>query len=66
MVGTRRWAKIEVEKRRCDCGISNQDEVHVLLKCTRTEDYNNLGELMDKMNVHMLVPFVYNCMKLFG
>ena len=76
-IETGRWARIEVEKRVCDCGLGIQDELHVLLKCAKTEevrgrfgisvgDYNNLGELMDKVDVHVLVSFVYNCMKLFG
>ena len=75
-IETGRWARIEVERRVCDCGRGIQDELHVLLKCAKTEelrvrfgvrveDYDNLGELMEKMDVHVLVSFVYNCMKLF-
>ena len=50
--------------------------VYVLLKCAKTEgvcvkfgvraeDYDNLGELMEKMDVPLLVSFVYNWMELF-
>ena len=53
-IETGRWARIEVERRVCDCEGGIQNELHVLLKCAKTEevrvrfgiredDYLNLG-----------------------
>ena len=75
-IETGRWSRINVENRLCDCGGGIEDETHVLFDCTKTEGvrrmfdvnrtkYINIGVLMDKMNVHDLVSFVYNCMKFF-
>ena len=74
-IETGRWARIEVEERLCDCGNGIQDERHVLLTCLKTEserrrygigeDTENVGALMEMMNVHDLVSFVHSCMKHF-
>ena len=75
-VETGRWARIEADKRVCDCGGGVQDEPHVLFDCPKTEDvrrlfgvnyetYQDVGSLMNGMRVHELVSFVYNCMKHF-
>ena len=76
-IETGRWARLDVEDRVCGCGTGVQDESHVLLRCTKTEEirrrfdihvekYNDLRELMDSMDVHNLVPFVHNCIKIVG
>ena len=76
-IETGRWARLAVEDRVCGCGTAIQDEPHVLLRCIKTkevrrkfevqvDEYNDLGDMMDSMDVHQLVPFVYNCMKIFG
>ena len=74
-IETGRWARIEKENRLCGCGTGVQDELHVLLRCTKTdvrrkfgvrvEDYEDVGVLMDTLDVHKLVSFVYACMKIF-
>ena len=61
-IETGRWARIEVEER-------------LLLTCLKTEserrrygigeDTENVGALMEMMNVHDLVSFVHSCMKHF-
>ena len=61
----------------CDCGGGVQDESHVLFDCTKTEDvrrlygvdngtFQDIGVLMNTMDVHKLVSFVYSCMKNFN
>ena len=68
---------MDVEDRVCGCGTGIQDESHVLLRCAKTEEvrrrfdvrveeYIDLGDMMDSMDVQNLVSFVYNCMKMFG
>ena len=75
-IETGRWARIEKENRVCGCGTGVQDEYHVLLRCTKTDDvrrkfgvrveeYEDVGVLMDTLDVHKLVSFVYACMKIF-
>ena len=75
-VETGRWARIEAANRVCDCGNGIQDESHVLFVCPKTESvrekfgvrdgvFRNIGELMNSMDIHVLIPFVYNCMKIF-
>ena len=75
-IETGRWARIDVENRVCDCGGGIQDESHVLFTCTKTdsvrrrleiraEDFGCIGEMMDTLDVQKLVPYVYNCMKVF-
>ena len=60
----------------CDCGGGIQNESHVLFTCTKTdsirrrfeiraEDFGSIGEMMDTLDVQKLVPYVYNCMKVF-
>ena len=66
-----------MEDSVCGCGTGIQDELHVLLRCAKTEEvrrrfdvrveeFTDLGDMMDSMDVHNLVSFVYNCMKMFG
>ena len=75
-VETGRWARIERARRLCDCGGGIQDESHVLFDCVKTEgvrqifgvndgSYQDIGELMNEMEVQSLVAFVNNCMKFF-
>ena len=60
----------------CDCGDGIQDESHVLFTCAKTdsvrrrmeihaEDFECIGVMMDTLDVQKLVPYVYNCMKVF-
>ncbi len=60
----------------CDCGGGIQDESHVLFDCVKTEGvrqifgvnngiYQDIGELMNEMEVQSLVSFVNICMKFF-
>ena len=76
-IETGRWARLDVKDRLCGCGEGIQDVSHVLFRCAKTEEirrrfdvhvdeYKDLGGLMDSMDVHNLVPFVYHCMKVFG
>ena len=62
--------------RLCECGNGVQDESHVLLNCPKTGSvhkrfgvhngiFRDIGDLMNAMDVHELIPFVYNCVKLF-
>ena len=74
-IETGRWARIEAQNRVCDCGGGIQDESHVLFECPKTNGERalyrvdgantDIGVLMGSMNVHELVPFVYNCMQHF-
>ena len=75
-IETGRWARIDVENRVCDCGGGIQDESHVLFTYAKTdsirrrmevraEDFECIGEMMDTLDVTKLVPYVYNCMKVF-
>ena len=75
-IETGRWARIEREERVCGCGNGVQDEQHVLFWCPKTETerrnvelqdgaYNNIGALMQEMDVQELVSFVHNCMNHF-
>ena len=74
-VETGRWARIEAANRVCDCGNGIQDESHVLLHCLKTgavrekfgvsdETFQDIGDLMNSMEVNQLISFVYNCMKI--
>ena len=64
------------DERLCGCGIGVQDESHVLLVCPKTEAIrlkfnvdtnvmNDVGTLMDSLDVNVLIPFVDCCMKVF-
>ena len=75
-IETGRWARIEREERVCGCGNGVQDEEHVLFRCPITEnerrkvglqdgEYNDIGVLMQEMDVQKLVSFVHNCMNHF-
>ena len=75
-VETKRWARIDADKRVCDCGGDVQDEPPVLFDCPKTEDirqlfgvnyetYQDVGSLMNEMSVHQLISFVSKCMKHF-
>ena len=74
-IETGRWSRIEVEDRICGCGNGIQDEKHVLFSCSKTErermrfgvdeGIDDVGELMNGMDVHQLVSFVHECMKHF-
>ena len=72
-IETGRWARIEREERVCGCGNGVQDEQHVLFWCPKTENErrnvelqdNNIGALMQEMDVQELVSFVHNCMNHF-
>ena len=75
-IETGRWARIAAEDRICDCGQGVQDESHVLFACPKTATvrqrfgvndvvYSDIGELMCSMEVHKLVTFVYECMRIF-
>ena len=75
-IETGRWSRIDAENRVCTCGGGVQDESHVLFDCTKTEavrrmcgvnreTYQDIGVLMDSMDVQELVSFIYNCMKFF-
>ena len=76
-IETGRWARIDAANRVCDCGGGVQDESHVLFECKKTEDvrrlygvdngnFQDIGVLMNTMDVHKLVSFVYSCMKIFN
>ena len=75
-VETGRWSRIVEDERLCGCGIGVQDESHVLLVCPKTEAIrlkfnvdtnvmNDIGTLMDSLDVNVLIPFVDCCMKVF-
>jgi hypothetical protein len=75
-VETGRWARIDHEDRLCECGDAVQDEHHVLLDCPKTDEarrrfhvdselYDDVGMLMDNLDVNVLVSFVNCCMKIF-
>ena len=68
-VETGRWSRIDENERLCECGSGVQDESHVLLVCPKTEVVrqkfnvnttvmNDIGTLMDSLDVNMLIPFV--------
>ena len=64
-----------MEDRICGCGNGIQDEKHVLFSCSKTErertrygvdeSVDDVGELMNGMDVHKLVSFVHECMNHF-
>ena len=75
-VETGRWSRINHEDRLCDCGEAVEDEFHVLFSCAKTEDvrrkfgidvrlYENVGAMMDTLDVKVLVVFVDCCMDKF-
>ena len=60
----------------CDCGGGVQDEHHVLFTCNKTEserrnfgvnemNLNDVGAMMEAMDVHQVISFVHDCMKHF-
>ena len=75
-IETGRWARIDADDRLCNCGHGVQDESHVLFVCPKTanirerfgvndEVFGDIGQLMCSMEVHKLVTFIFECMKLF-
>ena len=71
-----RWTRTVREDRLCDCGLAVQDEEHVLLDCSITDDirrqfninreeYVNIGLLMDTVEPKDLVRFIQCCMRKF-
>ena len=75
-IETGRWARIAAVDRICDCGQGVQDESHVLFACPKTATvrhrfgvndgvFSDIGELMCLMEVHKLVTFVFECMRIF-
>ena len=40
-IETGRWARIAREQRLCQCGVSVQDEQHVMMNCLLTEHIRN-------------------------
>ena len=75
-IETWRWARIAAEDRVCDCGQGVQDESHVLFLCPKTanvrerfgvidQGFSDIGELMCSLEVHKLVTFTFECMKIF-
>ena len=75
-IETGRWARIEAENRVCNCGGGIQDEHHVLFTCQKTEserrkfgvnelENDDIGVMMDVMDVHKVISFVHSCMKHF-
>jgi hypothetical protein len=71
-----RWARIDREDRLCECGGAVQDEHHVLFDCPMSDDarrrfgvdselYDDVGMLMDNLDVDVLVSYVDCCMKIF-
>ena len=76
-VETGRWSRIAQDERLCACGGGVEDESHVLLACPKTEAVrlkfnvdvsvmNDIGTLMDSLDVNVLIPFVDCCMKYFN
>ena len=75
-IETGRWSRIAREERLCGCGLAVETEEHVLLECAKTEDarrkfhvdtanVDNIGVLMDSLDVKVLIPFVDCCMQVF-
>ena len=75
-IETGRRARIAADDRICDCGQGVQDECHVLFACPKSASvrqrfgvndgvYGDIGEFMSTMEVHALVTFVYECMRIF-
>ena len=65
------------DERLCGCGSGVEDESHVFLVCpikteavrhkfnVDTTVMNEIGTLMDSLDVNVLIPFVNCCMKVF-
>ena len=75
-VDTGRWARVNHEDRLCECGGAVQDEHHVLFDCPKSDEarrrfgvnselYDDVGMLMDNLDVNVLVSYVDCCMKIF-
>jgi hypothetical protein len=75
-VETGRWSRIAHEDRLCDCGEAVEDEYHVLFSCTKTDDvrrrfgvdvglYEDVGAMMDTMDLKLLIAFVDCCVEKF-
>ena len=71
-----RWSRVPRENRLCECRQAVQDEEHILLDCPQTEHirdnfqvdretYENIGNLMDNLEVTQLIRFVKRCMDIF-
>jgi hypothetical protein len=75
-IETGRWSRIDREERLCGCGLAVENEEHVLLECPKTESVrekfhidtalvNDMGLLMDSVDVKVLIPFVDCCLRIF-
>ena len=75
-VETGRWSRIAHDERLCGCDGGVEDKSHVLLACPKTEAVrmkfnvdvtvmNDIGTLMDALDVNVLIPFVDCCIKIF-